>query len=66
VEKTVKVHITIEISVEDDYDTGYTIAQWNALAETERSRVVGDMWQDEAAGHDGGGITVITEGAEAV
>jgi hypothetical protein len=64
--ETVKIHISIEISTEGDYDTGMTVEQWNALTDAERSRIVSDMWSDEAAGHDNGGMKVITEDAEGI
>lgn len=61
--ETVKVHITIEISTEGEYDTGLTVEEWNGLSEAERSRIVTEMWSAEAGDHDNGGMWVTTENA---
>lgn len=63
---TVKIHISIEISTEDEADTGYTVEQWNAMTDTDRRAFVSEMWSTYASNADGGGISVITDGAEGV
>ena len=63
---TVEVHISIDISVDDTFDTGMTVDEWNGLGEAERSRFVKAMWEDAAGGHDNGGMKVITDGAEEI
>lgn len=62
-DETVKV--TIDIQTDGTHDTGLTIAEWNALTDVERSRIVQDLWEDHA-GADNGGVHVETEGAEGV
>lgn len=61
--ETVKVRISIEISTEDDADTGLTVEQWNALTDAERSAMVRDMWDTYASSADSGGMQVLTAGA---
>lgn len=64
---TVKLHIAIQIDTEDDdADTGYTLEAWNALAQAERSAIATQMWMDAAGNSDGGGMHVVTTGAEEV
>jgi hypothetical protein len=64
---TVKLSISIEISATDeDCDTGLTVERWNALTGAQRSRIVTDIWNEMAASADGGGISVVTDGAEEV
>jgi hypothetical protein len=63
--ETVKLHITIEISTEDEAaDTGLTVAEWNAMTDEERSDVMDGIWSEMAGGANNGGISVVTEGAE--
>jgi hypothetical protein len=64
-EDTVKVHINIEILVDGTYDTGMTVAEWNALTPAERSDIVQDM-KDTAMEADNGGAWVETDGAAEV
>lgn len=65
-EKTVHLHISIEISTDEDCDTGYTVAEWNATSDEERSRISSQLWDECAANADGGGMSVTTAGAEPV
>ncbi len=63
-DETVKLDIRIEISQHDpDYDTGLTVAEWNALTPAERSDIYQGAW-NAMAGADNGGVRVVTEGAE--
>jgi hypothetical protein len=62
---TVKLSISIHIDTEDDAaDTGFTLAQWNAMTDHERSEIVSDMWMTMAGDHDNGGIKIVTDGAK--
>lgn len=63
---TVKIRISIEISTEDDADTGYTVEQWNAMTAADRQAYVAEMWNTYASNADSGGIAVVTEGAAEV
>jgi hypothetical protein len=64
VSKTVRLEISIKIDQHDgDYDTGYSVEQWNAMTDTERSAIYHAVW-NVMAQQDGGGVTVLTEGAE--
>lgn len=65
-EDEVMVNVTIEISTSGALGTGYTLAAWNALTDQQRSAVVTSIWMDEAGGHDNGGVSVLTPGAEGV
>lgn len=62
-DETVKLSISIQINVDDLFDTGETIATWNALTGKERWDIAHAMWM-EAASRDDGGMNVATEGAE--
>ena len=61
-DETVRLRVTIEISVDEECDTGLTVAEWNALSDEERGAVAGKHW-DELAENDNGGTSVRTPGA---
>lgn len=60
--ETVKLHLVIEINVDGTEDTGLTVEQWNALADSERAKLADQIWS-AAAEDDKGGIRVVTPGA---
>lgn len=63
--ETVKLHVIIDIQVDDpDADTGITVGAWNAMTPKQRDAVVHDVWNASAV--DGGGIRVVTTGAEQI
>lgn len=63
-EETVRLHVTVRVDYDNpDYDTGLTVAEWNALTPEQRGRWVTNAWE-VAAQTDDGGIRVVTEGAE--
>lgn len=63
-DQTVRLDISIQIDQhDDDYDTGYTVDQWNAMTDTQRSNVYREAWSTMAE-QDNGGVRVLTEGAE--
>jgi hypothetical protein len=63
-DETVRLEISIQIDEYDnDYDTGYSVAEWNALTDEERSAVYHDAWEAMTAA-DSGGVRVLTPGAE--
>lgn len=62
---TVKIHIAIDIQVDEEADTGLTVEAWNAMTGWEREEVVQELW-NEAAAADNGGVSVVTEGAAGV
>lgn len=65
-DETVKLHIIIKIDQEDpEADTGVSVAVWNAMSDHQRNEVVRDLWE-QIAGHDDGGIRVVTKGAEGI
>lgn len=65
-DETVKLHITIDIQQDDpECDTGYSVAEWNALTHDERRTAYMNIW-DAMASADNGGIRVVTAGAEEV
>ncbi len=64
-DETVRIHVSIDISTEEDADTGITVEAWNAMTEDERRQVSRDLW-DAAAQRDNGGMWVITAGAEEI
>jgi len=64
--ETVKIRVEIEISMAGDADTGVSLDEWNAMSDEERSALVGQIWLDEAGGHDNGGVWTLTEGATGV
>jgi hypothetical protein len=65
-EETVRIDISIQINTEDVVDTGYTIAQWNAMTPTQRGAVLNEIWNDTASNSDSGGMRVATDGAEEI
>lgn len=63
-DRTVRLDISIQIDQhDDDYDTGITVAEWNAMTDKQRSNVYRDAWSTMAE-IDNGGVRVLTEGAE--
>lgn len=62
---TVKIHISIQISTEDDADTGFTVEAWNALTDGQRQEITQSLW-DNVAAIDSGGMYVLTDGAEGI
>lgn len=60
---TVKIHISIEIGSEADYDTELSVEDWNALTDQERSRIAREAWETEAGNGDHGGMGVLADGA---
>lgn len=61
----VELHVSIDIHVDETVGTGRTVAQWNALDDAERQRIAGDVWESLSQ-HDGGGMSVVTPGAEEI
>lgn len=59
----VMIDITIEINTSGQFGTGCTLAEWNALSDVERGRIVTDAWAVEAGSHDNGGVSIATPGA---
>ncbi len=47
-EETVKLHITIEINADEGVDTGYTVAQWNALSEARAFDAAGPVLERDS------------------
>lgn len=61
--ETVKLHVEVQVSyTDDDYDTGITVEQWNAMTPGERGKIRQEAWE-VAAQSDGGGIWATTPGA---
>lgn len=61
-DETVKVRISILIDSEGEYDTGYSVDQWNALTDAQKSQMIEGFW-DEEAQNDNGGVMLLTKGA---
>jgi hypothetical protein len=60
---SVRLHIVVSIDwKDDDYDTGMTVDEWNALTPEARSEIRNQAWQ-VACQNDNGGIWTDTEGA---
>jgi hypothetical protein len=63
-DETVRLDISIQIDQHDDnYDTGITVPEWNAMTNEDRSKVYQEAWSTMTE-QDNGGVTVLTEGAE--
>jgi hypothetical protein len=61
--ETVKLHVEVHINYTDgDYDTGVTVAEWNAMSPTERGNIQAEAWE-VAVQYDNGGIWATTPGA---
>ena len=62
-DQTVRLHVHVQInSVDDDYDTGITVAEWNAMTPSQRSDIRAEAWE-VAAQNDNGGVWTTTDGA---
>jgi hypothetical protein len=62
-DQTVKLHVEVHVDyTDDDYDTGVTVAEWNAMSPSERGTVQAEAWQT-AVQYDDGGIWPVTPGA---
>jgi hypothetical protein len=63
----VHIRVTIDYKPSDNsVDTGYTVADWNALTDAERAEIAREIWETELANADQGGMGVETEDAEAI
>lgn len=63
----VLIHVSIDYKTTDNtVETGLTVAAWNALTDAERSAIARDIWETELQNADQGGMSVVTDGAEAV
>jgi hypothetical protein len=64
---TVSIRVTIDYKTSDNsVDTGYTVAEWNALSDAERAAVAREIYEVELQNADQGGMAVETDGAEAI
>ena len=66
-DEPVLLHVSIDFKrSESSIETGYTVAEWNALTPAERTEIACGIWEAEMANADQGGMSVETDGAEAI